>query len=118
LAHLVRRCHEMIEDLPRSARHTPRQVADLLLEALDARDLDATARAKAVVDIGERIVLLAEQAHPNDDNRRLLGHIVHERDALFSFLTTDGVDATNWRGEQAIRPAVVLVTGPRGTVSA
>jgi len=107
LAHLVRRCHEMIEDLPASARHTPRQVKDLLLEALAARDLDATGRAAAVLDIGERIDLLGEQAHPNNDNRRLIKHLVHERHALFTFLTTDGVDATNWRGEQGIRPAVV-----------
>ncbi|MGH9164871.1 MAG: IS66 family transposase, partial [Acidimicrobiales bacterium] len=35
LAHLVRRCHEMTEDLPAGHRHTPRQVKDLLLEALD-----------------------------------------------------------------------------------
>ena len=29
-----------------------------------------------------------------------------EKEALFTFLTHDGVDATNWRAEQAIRPAV------------
>lgn len=107
LAHLLRRAHEMIEDLPAWARGTPRRVKDLLLESLDARDLDVAGRAKAVADIGERFDLLFEQAHPHDANRRLAKHLRHERDALFSFLTTDGVDATNWRGEQAIRPAVV-----------
>jgi len=107
VAHLLRRCHEMIEDSPAWARGTPRQVRDLLLEALDARDLDAPGRARAVVDIGERFDLLFEQAHPHDANRRLIKHLRHERHALFTFLTTDGVDATNWRGEQGIRPAVV-----------
>ena len=107
VAHLVRRCHEMIEDQPAWARHTPRQVNDLLLEALDARDLDARGRAAAAVDIGERLDLLCEQAHPNDANRKLIKHLRHERAALFTFLTTDGVDATNWRGEQGVRPAVV-----------
>jgi len=34
-------------------------------------------------------------------------HLYAERNALFTFLTNDGVDATNWRAEQAIRPAVV-----------
>lgn len=97
----------MIEDLPAEARHTPRRIKDLLLEALDARDLDAAGRAAAVADIGERIDLLAEQAHPHDANRRLVKHLVHERHALFTFLTSDGVDATNWRGEQGVRPAVV-----------
>ena len=107
IAHLLRRCHEMIEDSPAWARGTPRQVRDLLLEALDARDLDALGRAKAVADIGERFDLLFEQAHPHDANRRLIKHLRHERHALFTFLTTDGVDATNWRGEQGVRPAVV-----------
>ena len=107
IAHLLRRCHEMIEDSPAWARGTPRLVRDLLLDALDARDLDAPGRARAVVDIGERFDLLFEQAHPHDANRRLIKHLRHERHALFTFLATDGVDATNWRGEQGIRPAVV-----------
>lgn len=107
LAHLLRRCHEMIEDQPAWARATPRLVRDLLLEALAARDLDAPGRAEAVADIGERFDLLFEQAHPHDANRRLIKHLRHERGALFSFLTTDGVDATNFRGEQGVRPAVV-----------
>jgi transposase len=107
VAHLLRRCHEMIEDLPAWARATPRQVRDLLAEALDARDLDATGRAAAAADIGERLDLVVDQAHPHDANRRLIKHLRHERGALFTFLTADGVDATNWRAEQAIRPAVV-----------
>src|SRR5215210_4532908 len=92
----------MIEDQPAWARTTPRLVRDLLVEALAARDLDAPQRAKAAADIGERFDLLFEQAH-----RRLIKHLRHERAALLSFLTIDGVDATNWRGEQGIRPAVV-----------
>jgi transposase len=107
IAHLLRRCHEMIEENPAWARGTPRQVRDLLLEALDARDLDADGRAKAVADIGERFDLLIEAAHPHDANRKLIKHLRHERHALFSFLTIDGVDATNWRAEQGVRPAVV-----------
>lgn len=107
LAHLLRRCHEMIEDLPGWARGTPREVRDLLLEALEARDLDAAGRAAAVVDIGERIDMFLDRPHPHDANRKLIKHLRHERAALFTFLTTDGVDATNWRGEQGVRPAVV-----------
>jgi transposase len=40
-------------------------------------------------------------------NRRLLEHLARERDALFTFLGRDDVQATNWRAEHAIRPAVV-----------
>ncbi|MGF1599266.1 MAG: transposase [Acidimicrobiales bacterium] len=107
LAHILRRCHEMITDQPAWTRHTPVQVKDLLLEALDARDLDPQGRADAMADIGERLDLLCEAGHPHDANRQLLKHLRHERAALFTFLTIDGVDATNWRGEQGVRPAVV-----------
>lgn len=63
---------------------------------------------RAVVDIRERVELLLGQAHPYDDaNRRLVKHLRHERHALFSFPSADGVDASNWRGEQGGRPAVV-----------
>ena len=40
-------------------------------------------------------------------NRKLLKHLANERDHLLTFLTTPGIQATNWRAEQAIRPAVV-----------
>ena len=40
-------------------------------------------------------------------NRKLLDHLGREREALFTFLAQLGVQATNWRAEQAIRPAVV-----------
>jgi transposase len=48
--------------------------------------------------------------------RHLKTHVANERfakflekhlDDLFTFLRHPGADATNWRGEQAIRPAVV-----------
>jgi transposase len=40
-------------------------------------------------------------------NRKLLGHLANEREHLLTFLKTRGIAATNWRAEQAIRPAVV-----------
>ena len=40
-------------------------------------------------------------------NRKLLAHLGRERDALFTFLVIPEVQATNWRAEHAIRPAVV-----------
>jgi transposase len=106
-AHLLRRCEEMIADLPDWARGTPRQVKDILLAALDARDLPAPKRRAVAVDLTERIELIAEQSHPHEANRRLVKHLTNEADALFSFLYAGGVDATNWRADQAIRPAVV-----------
>ena len=37
----------------------------------------------------------------------LARHLNHEFDYLFTYLKHPGLEATNWRGEQAIRPAVV-----------
>ena len=107
LAHLLRRCHEMLVDNPDWAKATPREVEDILTRALDARDLEKSTRRAVAADLHELIELLGEAAHPYDANRRLMAHLGNELDALFSFLTHDGIDATNWRAEQAIRPAVV-----------
>jgi transposase len=106
-AHLLRRCHELVTDLPAWARGTPRQVADILHLGLAARDEPLERRIVIAADLRERVELLAEQAHPHDENRKLVKHLGVELDALFTYLTIDGVEATNWRGETAIRPAVV-----------
>jgi transposase len=37
----------------------------------------------------------------------LTNHLLRERDALFTFLNRPGLEATNWRAEQAFRPMVV-----------
>lgn len=107
LQHLCRRCDELVETLPAWARGTPRQVRDLLGEALDARDEDETERRKIVEDLSERVELLAEHAHPHDENRKLVAHLYNNRHALFTFLADPAVDATSWRAEQGIRPTTV-----------
>ena len=107
LAHLLRRSHELVTDLPAWARGTPRVVNDLLHEALAARDLDDHERAEVIADLAERVELLGEQPQAHDECRKLVKHLVNEGPALFTFLARPEVDATNWRAEQAIRPAVV-----------
>jgi transposase len=107
LAHLTRRCDELIEDLPGWARSTPRQVRDILGQALDVKDLAPEVRTKVIEDLTERIELLGEQAHPHDENRKLVKHLLVEKDALFTFLADPTVDSTSWRAEQAVRPTTV-----------
>lgn len=108
LAHLLRRAHDLETDNPPWARSTPRQVKDILHRALDARGIPPSEAAALIEDLAELIELLAEQAHPHEPNRKLVNHLARELadDALFTFLE-QGCDATNWRGEQAMRPAVV-----------
>ena len=41
------------------------------------------------------------------DNERLAKHLAKHRNQLFTFLKLPGIDATNYRAEQAMRPAAV-----------
>jgi len=91
----------------------PLTVRQLLLDGLalrvqrDAGQLQSSEVETAIHDLERRldIVLAMRLRHPA--NRRLVKHLAHERQALFTYLRRDGVEATNWRAEQAIRPAVV-----------
>lgn len=40
-------------------------------------------------------------------NETFAGHLYRNLNHLFTFLRRPGLDATNWRAEQAVRPAVV-----------
>lgn len=113
LAHLSRRCREMIADADRGGARVPHALARVLKEALavrDARDAGSVSAEVARETAGAltarvEVLLAGKVRHP--PNVRLLKHVATERDALFTFLTEPGVDATNFRAEQAIRPIVV-----------
>jgi len=107
IGHLLRRCHEMEEDLPKWARPVPRRAKTLLVDALAARELTPAARQVAAVELAERLDELCQARSGHEAVRRLLAHMAKEAPAMVSFLGDDRVDATNWRAEQAIRPAVV-----------
>ncbi len=192
VAHLLRRCGEMIDDSRAGQARVPHQVKRLLLDALEFRDQHAdelhchddadvieghaveiavqdpdvtargavrreqpalpgapeqpallarvtqiarralttavhalasdtandapttTVKAEEIVDphaarreLNERLEKLLAGHPTHAPNRRLLAHLTNERENLFTFLDTPGVQATNWRAEQAIRPAVV-----------
>jgi transposase len=113
LAHLLRRCRELVADADRGQARTPRAVGRILQRALwlrgarDAGTIDAAALAAEAAGLQTQVDRLVAGATRYPPNRRLLGHLARERDALFTFLETGGVQATNWRAEQAIRPAVV-----------
>ncbi len=113
LAHLLRRVGELLTDAKRGQAKTPHAVRRILTRALavrDARDAGALTAAQAAEEAGrlgaavDRLIAGRTSYAPN---RKLLGHLGREREALFTFLAQPGVQATNWRAEQAIRPAVV-----------
>jgi transposase len=113
LAHLLRRCGEMLETATRGAVRFPRAVKGVLQGALalrDRRDNDELSPHGLRVAQGRlvaRLDRLLAAEFTNAANLRLANHLVNHREALFLFLQRPDVEATNWPAEQAIRPAVV-----------
>jgi transposase len=112
LAHLLRRCHEMLQTATRAAVRFPRQVQAHLQHALALRD---RRDAGQIGEHGLRVAKGRLQASlgrilrgrfTNPDNGRLARHLLRYEDALFVFLDHPGIEATNWPSEHAIRPAV------------
>jgi transposase len=98
----------MEADLSGADRKVPTAAKAILKDALGARDLPTPAeRAAAASELRSRLDVLCARPTSNDANRRLLEHLAHQADALFTFLVVEGVEATNWQGEQAVRPCVV-----------
>ncbi len=114
-AHLLRRCHEMLETARGRGREIPRAVKAILLGALklrDQRDAGEIAEPDFLTELAKleqqlRALLARPVSGADSPQGRLLRHLGREFDALFSFLRMPGAPATNWMAEQALRPAVV-----------
>ena len=111
LAHLLRRARTLSADHP----HSPwaARVQAVLTDALALRGRRA---AHALTDHGlavargrllARLGRLLDTAPALPAAQRFAAHLDREFAAVFAFLWAPEVDATNWRAEQAIRPAVV-----------
>lgn len=111
LAHLIRRCREIAEAHPRTT--WPRHVQAVLQDALDVRDrvvagaISAHGAAVARGHLLSRLLDLLAAPGTIPDCHRLAAHLTTELPAVFGFLFDLTIDATNWRAEQALRPAVV-----------
>jgi transposase len=112
LAHWLRRTHDLGRSNPPSARAIPAALSDILHDALTTRALrdrgalDHVALAAAITTLESRLDKLLAKRPTHPANRRLLKHLRNERSAMLTFLADPAVDATNWRSEQAVRPAV------------
>ena len=113
LAHLLRRCREMIEVAGVGRAQFPRAIQTLLQSGLRLRDrrdrgqISPHGLAVARGQLEARLDCVLRKRTRSPANRRLANHLVRERDAVFTFLYCPGLEATNWRAEQAIRPMVV-----------
>ncbi len=111
LAHLLRRCRTLRADHPRSPWAGRVQV--VFTDALALRD---RRDAHAITDHGLAVAhgrLLAHLGRLIDSAptlpaaQRFAAHLDRECPAVLAFLWASDVDATNWRAEHALRPAVV-----------
>jgi transposase len=113
LAHLLRRCRTLLLDHPGQRFVTT--VKQVLQAALATRDGYlagtisphglATARGQYAERLGR---LLERPARAERPIALLQQHLITEFAGLFTFLyEPTALDATNWRAEQALRPAVV-----------
>lgn len=112
LAHLLRRCRTLLLDYPQhpfvAAVKRVLQTALATRERYRAGRLSghglAVARGQLIARLGR---LLARTPSRRLPVQRFQAHLIVEFDAVFSFLFDPTLDATNWRAEQALRPAVV-----------
>jgi transposase len=111
LTHLLRRCGELREDHPHA--WLPIQVKALLRRALEVRDrrdageISAHGAKIAGGRLSLELLVLLERSSTLPAVERFANHLAKEFVAVFNFLFHPALDATNWRAEQAIRPAVV-----------
>ena len=119
LAHLLRRWAALLEmgaGVKGAATVVPPKIKALLPTALivraqrDAGMITAQAAATAGVKLQQRMARLTGAPKSHAGNERLCKHIWKHQEQLFTFLlqpNVQGLDATNDRAEQALRPAVV-----------
>ena len=113
LGHLQRRCRELLETAVRGAVQLPRRLLTLCDAAFALRRqgrghrLPADDLAEAGLALACRLEETVSGRFTYEPNRRLADHVVRHALNWFWFLIDPTIDATNWRAEQAIRPAVV-----------
>lgn len=113
LDHLRRRCKGLLETATGGAAVFPRQVRTLLTDALllrhrrDEGQLSPHGLAVAIGRLESRLDRMLYWTKTHGDNERLAKHLAKHRQQLFTFLKVPGIDATNYRAEQAMRPAAV-----------
>jgi transposase len=112
VAHLLRRCRTLIRD-QHDATFAPR-VQRLLRRALRVRDrflagqISLHGLAVARGHLQNQLNTLIERPGRRRVVQNFATHLAIEFPAIFTFLLApDEIDATNWRAEQALRPAVV-----------
>ena len=114
LQHLQRRCEGLLEVARGAAARLPAQVLKLIDGAYALRrewragQLTEDQQAEQGLTLACELEQVASGRFSCEPNRRLANHILAHAMNWFWFLIDPTIDATNWRAEQAIRPAVLI----------
>lgn len=113
LAHVLRRARELLVGATRGAVHFPRRLIALFTEAIHQRNRCLRGEVSAAWlqarrdEFDDRLRALAYPAREAPEYERLAQHLWDHFEQWFAFVSDPGIEATNWRAEQSLRPAVV-----------
>jgi transposase len=113
LAHVLRRARELLADATGGAVTFPRQLIALFTAAIHRRNQLAgrvepdAERERARSGFDDRLLALVRPRRAVPAYARLAKHLRNHLEHWFSFVFDPSVEPTNWKAEQAIRPAVV-----------
>ena len=113
IAHLLRRCHELLDVARGGAAIFPRRVKAILQAGLAARDRrdagEASARttARKAGPLRKQLAALTEPIKTHPANERFAAHLFRQQRHVFTYLRREGIDATNYRAEQALKMPIV-----------
>ncbi len=113
LAHLLRRCKELQESAVGAEAKFLVRVKEILKQSLSVRDqrdagqITAGEARRQAEELGKRMQKVVATTRSDPDTERFAKHLDRQQTSLFSFLEFEGIDATNYKAEQAIRPATV-----------
>jgi transposase len=113
VAHPLRRARDLLAVATRGAVHFPRQVIGLFTEAIHQRNrcLRGEVTPEQLADLrdefDDRLLGLTRPRRALAEYERLAQHLWAHSEQWLTFLTDPSVEATNWKAEQALRPAVV-----------
>jgi transposase len=111
--HALRRARKLLEKQNGSGKIFPRQVIDLLMDALRLRDrfneedADQDRRGRAYEDYVQRLRDLTDRPRINKENARFAKHLGNHAASWFLFLVDPNIPATNHRAEQALKTPIV-----------
>ena len=113
LAHVLRRARELLADARRGAVRFPRQLIALFTAAIHRRNQlgtpvesdDTRERQRSACD--DRLLALVRTRRVVPAYATFAQHLRKHLEQWFTFVFDPSVEPTNWKAEQATRPAVV-----------